>query len=143
VTAAELEEVLERVQLADVVARWERGLDTRIGDRGTQLSGGEKQRLALGRAFLKNPEVLILDEPTSALDAKTEQFIQEQLQELYAGKTVIVAAHRLATIMGADKIIVIEAGEVAEQGSVQELLQRRGAFSSYCAAQQVTAEEVF
>ena len=137
VSIEEINRVLRQVRLADLVETLPEGVDTEIGDRGIKLSGGEKQRLAIARALLKEPEVLILDEPTSALDSMTEQFIQQEFRELFRGKTIIIAAHRLATIMQADHAIVLDNGRVVEQGSIRELLSSRGAFFAYCDAQDV------
>jgi ATP-binding cassette, subfamily B, bacterial MsbA len=138
----ELMAVLEQTQLANYVRSLPFGLETEIGDHGVRLSGGERQRLAIAQALLKDPDILILDEPTSALDSLTEQLIQQRLAELFFGKTVIIAAHRLATVMDADQVIVLEAGRVLECGTVEELLARRGAFYDYWNAQQSEREPV-
>jgi ATP-binding cassette subfamily B protein len=111
------------------------GLDTPIGERGVKLSGGQKQRVAIARIFLKNPPILILDEATSALDTETERLIQASLEELGRGRTVLVIAHRLATIRDADRIAVVEAGRITEMGSHAELLARRGAYRRLSDAQ--------
>lgn len=108
-----------------MIASLPNGLDTVIGERGVKLSGGQKQRLAIARIFLKNPPILILDEATSALDTETERAIQQSLAELSQGRTTLVIAHRLATIVNADRIIVIEDGRIAEQGSHAELIDRK------------------
>ena len=121
-TDAEIMEAVERARLGDVVAGLPAGLDTIIGERGVKLSGGQKQRLAIARIFLKNPPILILDEATSALDTETERAIQQSLAELSQGRTTMVIAHRLATITNADRIVVVEGGRVAEEGSHEELL---------------------
>ncbi|MEP7356053.1 MAG: ABC transporter ATP-binding protein [Anaerolineales bacterium] len=111
------------------------GLETLIGERGVKLSGGQKQRLAIARMFLKNPPILILDEATSALDSETEQFIQQALAELSAGRTTLVIAHRLATIRNADRILVVTEQGIAEQGTHPQLLSLGGMYSRMHQAQ--------
>lgn len=110
-------------------------LDTEIGERGILLSGGQKQRLAIARAFVKNAPIVILDEATSALDNKSEKVVQEALDNLMKNRTVIVIAHRLSTIQNADKIVVINDGKIAEQGSHEELLKQKGAYYALYAMQ--------
>ncbi|MFC3578851.1 ABCB family ABC transporter ATP-binding protein/permease [Sphingomonas hylomeconis] len=105
------------------------GYDTRVGERGLKLSGGEKQRVAIARTLLKNPPILILDEATSALDSRTEGEIQATLEDIERGRTTIVIAHRLSTIVHADEIVVLEAGEVVERGSHAALLRRNGLYA--------------
>ena len=105
--------------------------DTMIGDHGVKLSGGEKQRLALARAYLKNADILILDEATSSLDSKTEIYIQGAIEQAIADRTAIVIAHRLSTIRKADRIIVLDQGEVVEQGSLEALLACKGRFFEF------------
>ncbi|MEQ8580991.1 MAG: ABC transporter ATP-binding protein [Marinoscillum sp.] len=108
--------------------RFEKGLDTRIGERGVKLSGGQKQRIAIARAILADPRILILDEATSNLDTESESFIQESLARLMSGRTSFVIAHRLSTIRQADQILVVENGQIAEQGTHDELIQKEGRY---------------
>jgi ATP-binding cassette, subfamily B, bacterial MsbA len=130
-----VEDALRRARLAETVARLPAGLDTLLGDRGARLSGGERQRLAIARAFLRDPEILILDEATSALDSVTEAAVQASIAELVKGRTALVIAHRLATVRDADRIVVLDAGRVAEQGTREQLLAAGGLFSRYWEAQ--------
>jgi len=111
------------------------GLDTIIGERGTRLSGGQRQRLAIARALIRNPRVLILDEATSALDSISEGLIQEALERLMQGRTTFVVAHRLSTVRNADRIVVIEHGQIVEVGSHQALIAQHGAYAQLQALQ--------
>ncbi|RVD64353.1 MULTISPECIES: ABC transporter ATP-binding protein [unclassified Mesorhizobium] len=117
-----------RAQLDGMISGLPAGYDTIIGERGVKLSGGQKQRLAIARMFLKNPPILILDEATSALDTETEREIQKSLAELAEGRTTLVIAHRLATIRGADRIVVVSESGVVEQGSHSELIRAGGIY---------------
>ncbi|HWK35965.1 ABC transporter ATP-binding protein/permease [Sphingomonas sp.] len=111
------------------------GYDTRVGERGLKLSGGEKQRVAIARTLVKDPPILILDEATSALDSRTEAEIQATLEDIEAGRTTIVIAHRLSTVVHADQIVVLDAGRVAERGTHAELLRRQGLYAEMWARQ--------
>ena len=119
----------EKAQLGPLIRSLPEGLDTMCGERGVMLSGGQKQRVAIARAFLKNPPILILDEATSALDSQTEREIQSALEALSEGRTTLVIAHRLGTIRNADRIVVMEAGEVRETGSHAALLSQGGLYT--------------
>ena len=126
---AQISAAARRAHLEEFIATLPSGLDTLIGERGVKLSGGQKQRLAIARMFLKNPPILILDEATSALDTETERVIQRSLRELSQGRTTLVIAHRLATIQGADRIVVVNDGGVSEQGAHDELLATGGLYA--------------
>ena len=123
-------DAVERARLGDFVRSLPKGLETRVGERGLKLSGGEKQRVGVARAILKNPPILILDEATSALDSETESEVQAALAEAARGRTTIAVAHRLSTIAKADQIIVLEDGHVAEQGDHAALLGREGRYAA-------------
>ncbi|SFE55981.1 ATP-binding cassette, subfamily B, MsbA [Bacillus sp. OV194] len=113
------------------------GYDTKIGERGVKLSGGQKQRVAIARVFLKNPPILILDEATSALDLESEHLIQESLEKLAKDRTTFIVAHRLATITHADRIVVVDNGEIAESGTHYELMKKRGVYYNLFTVQQL------
>jgi ATP-binding cassette subfamily B protein len=139
-SAEEIALALERAQAADFVADLPQGLSTLISERGRTLSGGERQRLAIARALLKDPPILILDEATSALDAKTERQFQEALKEATRGRTTFVIAHRLATIRKADEILVFDRGRIVERGVFAELIAAGGLFASLARAQFIENE---
>jgi ATP-binding cassette subfamily B protein len=128
-TEAEVLRALEAAELADLVQQLPQGLETVVGERGYRLSGGEKQRVALARAFLHDPRLLLLDEATSSLDTVVERRIQEALHRLLAGRTVLVIAHRLSTVLRADDIVVVAEGRIVERGRHEALLARRGLYS--------------
>jgi ABC-type multidrug transport system fused ATPase/permease subunit len=121
-TDAEIMAAAQRAHALEFIDRFPEKWDTIVGERGIKLSGGQRQRIAIARALLKDPKILILDEATSALDSESEKLVQEALEVLMQGRTSIIIAHRLATIREADKIVVIDRGEVVEQGTHQELI---------------------
>jgi len=128
VTEEQVRDAVERARLAELVESLPKGLEILIGDRGVKLSGGEKQRVSIARALLKGAEILILDEATSSLDSRTEKLIQEAIDEAITDRTAIVIAHRLSTIQHADIIVVLEDGRVVEEGTLDDLLSRKGTF---------------
>lgn len=133
-TDEELWAALNAANASDFVRASAGGLDTIAGERGSRFSGGEKQRLSIARALLKNPPLLLLDEATSALDNQTERLVQQALENLRSGRTCFVIAHRLSTVQKADRICVLQHGELAEQGTHSELLARGGAYAKLCEA---------
>lgn len=130
-TFQEIHRAAERANIAEFVDSLPDGFDTMVGERGARLSGGQKQRIAIARIFLKDPKILILDEATSALDNESERIVQESLAQLSAGRTTIIIAHRLSTIKGANEIVTIDQGRVAERGTHRELLARGGTYAHY------------
>ncbi|MEN9062211.1 ABCB family ABC transporter ATP-binding protein/permease [Ponticoccus litoralis] len=137
---AEVEDAARAAQIHDFITSLPEGYDTQVGERGLKLSGGEKQRVGIARTLLKNPPILLLDEATSALDTETEASIQEALRRAGEGRTVITIAHRLSTIADADRIVVLQDGEVVEEGTHEALLLRQGRYAQLWARQQ--AEDV-
>ena len=134
-TLKEIERSAYRAHAHEFIKNLPLGYDTIIGDRGVLLSGGQRQRLAIARAVLTEPEILIFDEATSALDSQSEQSVQQALDEISTGKTVITIAHRLSTVLDSDKIIVIEKGRVIEFGEHEELLRKKGFYSQLATIQ--------
>ncbi|MBL8303700.1 MAG: ATP-binding cassette domain-containing protein, partial [Ideonella sp.] len=128
-------EALRSANLLDFVATLPEGIDSTIGHNGSELSGGQRQRLAIARAIYKDAPVLILDEATSALDSESERLVQQALETLMRGRTSLVIAHRLSTIERADRIIAMQDGRVAEQGSHAELLAHGGLYARLHALQ--------
>ncbi|TMG79136.1 MAG: ABC transporter ATP-binding protein/permease [Betaproteobacteria bacterium] len=136
---ASLAEVIEAAKAAHIhefIESLPEKYESRVGERGLKLSGGEKQRVAIARAVLKNPSILIFDEATSALDSETEQGIQAELDRIARGRTTLVIAHRLSTVMDADQILVLDQGRIVERGTHRELLERDGAYAQMWALQQ-------
>ncbi|WP_112381893.1 ABCB family ABC transporter ATP-binding protein/permease [Sphingomonas carotinifaciens] len=140
-SAEEIAHAARGAAIAGFIERQSDGYDTRVGERGLKLSGGEKQRVAIARTLLKNPPILILDEATSALDSRTEGDILETLEAVERGRTTIVIAHRLSTVVKADQIIVLDGGRVAERGTHGELLRRDGLYAEMWARQAAEREE--
>lgn len=138
---AQIEEAARAARIHDFIASLPEGYETKVGERGLKLSGGEKQRVGIARTILKNPPILLLDEATSALDSETEQGIQESLEEMGQGRTVITIAHRLSTVVHADQIVVLEAGVVVERGTHEGLLAKHGRYASMWARQAAEEQE--
>lgn len=129
-TEAEIIEAAKKANIHEYISTLDKGYDTEVGERGVKLSGGQRQRIAIARVFLKNPKLLILDEATSALDNATEMQIQAALEELSVGRTVIVVAHRLSTVKGADEIVVIDKNGIKERGTHEELIALNGEYAN-------------
>src|SRR5205085_1239085 len=135
-TTSEIVAAASLAQIHDFVKGLPEGYATPVGERGLKLSGGEKQRVAIARALLKNPVILIFDEATSALDSKSEKAIQDELDRIQVGRTTLVIAHRLSTVMDADQILVMDAGRIVERGSHGELIAADGQYAQLWRLQQ-------
>jgi subfamily B ATP-binding cassette protein MsbA len=125
------ETVVQAARMANAhrfIAEFDNGYETMVGNRGVRLSGGQRQRLAIARALLKNPDVLIFDEATSALDTESEMLVQEAIDRLMANRTTLVIAHRLSTIKHADRIVVMDKGQIVQQGTHEELVEHDGLY---------------
>ncbi|MGA0986517.1 MAG: ATP-binding cassette domain-containing protein, partial [Candidatus Nanopelagicales bacterium] len=125
---AEISKAIESAQLTEFIQRLPQGFETIVGDRGYRLSGGEKQRLAAARVFLKAPRLVILDEATSHLDAENESLLQAALATALENRTALVVAHRLSTVINADKIVVLDQGRIIQQGTHEDLLRQGGIY---------------
>ena len=134
-TEAEIITAARKAHAYDFIAGFDRGFDTEVGEHGAKLSGGQRQRIAIARAFLKRASIILLDEPTAALDSESEREVQKALADLRVGRTTIVVAHRLQTIVDADRICVIENGRAIEFGTHDELMGRRGSYHTFFATQ--------
>jgi ATP-binding cassette subfamily B protein len=137
---AEVHEAARAAHIHDFIVTLPAGYETMVGERGLKLSGGEKQRVAIARALLKNPRILIFDEATSALDSRAEKAIQAELERISEGRTTLVIAHRLSTVMDADQILVLQNGRIVERGSHQQLLDAQGEYARMWALQQQQAQ---
>ena len=126
VTEQEIQDAVEGANLKSVIAKMSNGLDTMIEEHGANLSGGQRQRISIARAIIRNPKVIILDEATSALDTISEKEIQDALDRLIRNRTTFIVAHRLSTVRGADRIVVLDKGKIREEGSYQELMEIKG-----------------
>jgi ATP-binding cassette subfamily B protein len=128
-TLAEIKQAAKAAQIHDFIQSLPKGYNTTVGERGLKLSGGEKQRVGIARTLLKDPPILLLDEATSALDTETEHEIQESLIQMGQGRTVLIIAHRLSTVVHADRIVVLEHGQIVEEGSHDELMLKAGRYA--------------
>jgi ATP-binding cassette subfamily B protein/subfamily B ATP-binding cassette protein MsbA len=137
----ELKAAARAANCHEFISRLPEGYDTRVGERGVKLSVGEKQRVSIARALLKNAPILILDEATASVDTATERLIQEALERLMAGRTSFVIAHRLSTIRKADQILVLRHGEIIERGTHEELLEQNGLYAKLARIQNTTTIE--
>src|SRR5690606_30039573 len=134
-----MEEVTHAARIAnahDFILKTEQGYDTNIGERGDKLSGGQRQRICIARAVLRNPPIMLLDEATSALDTESEKLVQDSLYKLMENRTTVVIAHRLSTIQSADLIVVIENGQIVEQGNHHDLIDKDGLYKRLIDMQQ-------
>jgi ATP-binding cassette subfamily B protein len=138
-TDAEVEQAARTANAFDFVTGFPEGFATKVGERGVQLSGGQKQRIAIARAVLKDPRILVLDEATSALDAESEHLVKDALDRLMKGRTTLVIAHRLSTVVDADRVVVLDHGKIVQQGDHRSLLAEEGLYKRLVEKQFVAA----
>jgi ABC-type multidrug transport system fused ATPase/permease subunit len=138
-TQAEIEQAAKLAQAHDFISKMAKGYASPVGERGQLISGGQKARLSIARAFVRNAPILILDEPTAALDSHAEAEIQSAIDSLEEGRTVICIAHRLSTLANMDEIVVLDHGRVVERGSFENLLKAKGHFAKMAEQQRLTA----
>jgi ABC-type multidrug transport system fused ATPase/permease subunit len=134
-TESEMREAARMAHAEEFVRELPKGFDTIIGERGITLSGGQKQRISIARAFLRDPRILILDEATSNLDSHAEQIIQDALETLMRGRTTLVIAHRLSTVIDCDKVIYMQRGQIVQEGTHEELINSPGPYRELCEEQ--------
>ena len=142
-TDTEIIEASKSANAHDFIVEFSNGYDTLVGEKGTKLSGGARQRIAIARALLKNPKVLVLDEATSALDNQSEMLIQDALAKLMVGRTTFIIAHRLSTVHNADKIIVLDKGKIVESGTHKELMANESLYHHLYTLRLIEAESPF
>ena len=134
-TVKEIEEAAKKANAHDFICQLPKGYNTYVGEYGSNMSGGQKQRIGIARALVRDPKILLLDEATSALDTENEKMVQEALENVKEGRTIIIIAHRLSTIRTADIIVSMKDGMVMEQGTHSELMEKQGLYSNLVAAQ--------